>query len=92
MYMWLHQEHVMLTSVKYLLMFGTVTTLDAKLDTNKETMVADVDECASTPCQNDRPCEDAVNGYSCDCGYLFTGVNCERGQNLSYINTFFILL
>ena len=37
----------------------------------------DIDECASTPCQNGGSCTDAVNGYSCACVPGYVGNNCE---------------
>ncbi|KAG5680801.1 hypothetical protein PVAND_010286 [Polypedilum vanderplanki] len=39
----------------------------------------DIDDCASTPCQNNATCIDLVNDYKCECeGTGFTGENCEN--------------
>ncbi len=37
----------------------------------------DIDDCAPRPCENDGRCEDLVNGYSCSCGDVWMGKNCE---------------
>lgn len=39
----------------------------------------EIDECSSSPCQNDATCRDHLNGYSCSCRPGFTGRNCESG-------------
>ena len=39
----------------------------------------DIDECSSSPCQNDGTCRDQLNGYNCFCRVGFTGRNCESG-------------
>ena len=41
--------------------------------------IADVNECAGNPCQNDGTCMDGVNEYSCSCASGYTGLNCESG-------------
>jgi Notch-like protein len=43
-------------------------------------MFPDIDECASTPCENDATCEDGVNSYTCKCKAGFNGKNCEKGE------------
>ena len=40
----------------------------------------DINECASTPCENGGTCVDKVNGFSCKCVAGFTGANCETGR------------
>ena len=45
----------------------------------------DIDECASSPCQNGGTCIDAIDAYTCDCVPGYDGTDCERGnisQNL----------
>ncbi len=42
--------------------------------------VVDVDECASSPCQNGAPCIDRTNSYTCRCRPGFTGTNCQTGE------------
>lgn len=37
----------------------------------------DVDDCASSPCQNRGTCNDQVNGFTCHCPPRYTGTNCE---------------
>ena len=39
----------------------------------------EIDECSSSPCQNDGTCRDHLNGYCCLCRPGFTGKNCESG-------------
>ena len=44
-------------------------------------MFADVDECASAPCQNDGSCIEQLNSYSCNCYNGTLGTNCETGTS-----------
>ena len=37
----------------------------------------DIDDCASSPCQNGGTCVDGINSYTCDCDLGFEGDNCE---------------
>ena len=39
--------------------------------------LADIDECASDPCQNAGTCNDGVASYTCDCAVGFNGTHCE---------------
>lgn len=41
--------------------------------------IIEIDECSSSPCQNEGSCRDHLNGYSCLCRPGFTGRNCETG-------------
>ena len=40
----------------------------------------DIDECASSPCQNSGNCTDQINGYACNCLHGYDGPNCENGN------------
>jgi hypothetical protein len=42
-------------------------------------IIADIDECATNPCQNGGECRDQVNGYTCTCAGGYTGDLCETG-------------
>ena len=44
----------------------------------------DVDECASSPCQNGGTCVDVVNAYTCNCVPGYTGEDCETGNTCIY--------
>jgi len=41
---------------------------------------ADIDECASNPCQNGGTCVDNVNGFTCACVSGYDGTSCETGR------------
>ena len=43
---------------------------------------SDIDECASSPCQNGGTCIDDVNTYTCLCASGYAGVNCNGGECL----------
>ena len=43
---------------------------------NGETRKIDVDECASSPCQNGSMCTEDVDSYSCTCVAPYEGDNC----------------
>lgn len=40
-------------------------------------VLSEILECSSNPCQNGGTCEDKVNKYSCNCPLPYIGVNCE---------------
>ncbi|KAJ8043269.1 Fibropellin-1 [Holothuria leucospilota] len=42
----------------------------------------DIDECASTPCQNNGSCVDGIDEFHCDCQPGFGGPFCEHCYNL----------
>ena len=44
-------------------------------------LVADINECDSDPCQNDSTCTDLVGKYRCDCVSGITGAQCETGRS-----------
>ena len=41
---------------------------------------ADIDECASSPCQHDATCHNELDSYTCSCLPGYTGSNCETGE------------
>ena len=41
----------------------------------------DIDECQSSPCQNDGTCLDNLNSYSCNCFPGWTGKNCSISKS-----------
>ena len=43
-------------------------------------LYSDVDECASSPCQNGGSCVDIINGYYCACKSGYHGLHCEQGE------------
>ena len=43
-------------------------------------IIADINECDSSPCQNDGTCSNLENRYRCTCKRGFTGMNCETGN------------
>ena len=43
-------------------------------------VISDIDECGSDPCQNGGTCNDAVNGFSCDCVDGYTGPFCQTSR------------
>ena len=45
-------------------------------------VTVDIDECLSSPCQNNGTCSDEVNGYSCACIAGYTGADCETSKLL----------
>ena len=44
-----------------------------------EVIPTDIDECASSPCQNGATCNDLVNAFSCECATGYTGDTCSEG-------------
>lgn len=40
-----------------------------------------IDDCASSPCSNGGVCQDLLDGYNCQCPFLFEGANCEINLN-----------
>lgn len=44
------------------------------------TWQTDIDECASSPCQNNATCNDHIDGYNCSCVPGFRGRHCQEGK------------
>ena len=44
---------------------------------NTKILLADIDECASSPCRNGGTCVNGFGSYSCNCDAGYTGDNCE---------------
>ena len=47
---------------------------------NHSFVSTEVNECESSPCQNEGMCLDKFGGYTCDCLAGWYGVNCEMGE------------
>ena len=52
-------------------------TILVTIMTKIQILYADIDECASSPCQNGGTCVDGFNSYTCNCDVGYRGVNCE---------------
>ena len=47
-------------------------------------IITDIDDCASSPCQNGGTCIDKENAFTCTClADLYTGEICETGGFVS---------
>jgi hypothetical protein len=42
--------------------------------------LVDIDECASSPCDNGATCTDGVDDFVCTCVDGYTGEFCQTGQ------------
>ncbi len=51
----------------------------ASMGIAKHFFFTDVDDFASSPCQNGGCCSDQVNGFNCSCQPGFNGIRCEIG-------------
>ena len=40
----------------------------------------DINECESSPCQNNGTCIDGINTFSCECPVGFSGKLCETSE------------
>lgn len=49
-------------------------------------MFKEIDECSSSPCQNQGTCSDELNSYSCTCAQGWTGVHCETESTFQQKN------
>ena len=59
------------------------STILVTIMTKIQILYADIDECASSPCQNGGTCVDGVNSYTCNCDVGYAGKNCETGNILN---------
>ena len=55
------------------------------------TFFVDIDECASSPCQNGGSCTDVVNGHTCICVDGYDGPNCENGKVILFYHFYRLL-
>ena len=46
--------------------------------------LADIDECASAPCQNGGTCVDKINSYLCQCAPGYTDLQCQTGEDIKF--------
>ena len=56
--------------------------------TYPDILFIDIDECATSPCQNGGNCTDQINGFSCNCLHGYDGTNCETGNNAASFQIF----
>ena len=72
-----------------------VQTLNSKITTAYYWIYVstDINECASSPCQNGGTCSDLVNSYTCNCAGGFTGGNCQTSKLSvnSYLTSVYLL-
>lgn len=47
---------------------------------HQRSLFSDVNECASSPCENNGRCNDFINGFRCVCSNGFTGKTCETSR------------
>ena len=57
---------------RYIIFIPYCITLIVKI------LFEDIDECASSPCQNGGSCTDQVYNYTCSCVGGYGGANCEN--------------
>ena len=54
-------------------------------------LITDIDECASSPCENSGTCTQGINLYNCSCEPGYTGEQCEEGRSI-HVSGFLINL
>ena len=45
------------------------------------TCETDIDECQSSPCQNDGTCFELLDEYECRCAPSYSGINCQTSKS-----------
>ena len=50
--------------------------------TDVRIIVADINECDSTPCSNGATCTEGVDSYTCTCTSGYAGTKCTKGKSL----------
>ena len=43
-------------------------------------VISDINECASSPCQNGGICSDEIGKFTCTCAGGYTGTTCQSGK------------
>lgn len=54
------------------------------MSSDLKSIILDINECESAPCEHDGKCVDDVNGYSCQCKPGYSDVHCNIGTNQTY--------
>lgn len=49
--------------------------------------LSDIRECDNRPCQNNARCRELPGSYECICPDGFTGINCETGIYVLYLQS-----
>ncbi len=48
-------------------------------------IISDVNECLHSPCENGGSCENGIGSYSCLCPVQWSGMHCDKGQQLRQV-------
>ena len=59
---------------------GAISIVEYYLILNSDVSYVDIDECATTPCQNGGSCYDEINNFTCQCAEGWTGDTCLTGN------------
>ena len=49
----------------------------------ESSLFSDINDCASSPCQNNGTCHDMVNDFNCSCVAGFTDKMCQTSESAS---------
>ena len=55
-------------------------------------LLLELDECSSSPCENNGTCFSELDNYRCQCPERFTGQNCEGLSFAGYIRMYDLLI